>query len=520
MNILGKKYAQWLRENLLLGVVFLTGTSILIIEVVATRILSPYFGNTIYTFSSVLCVVLAALSVGYYTGGKLADRHPVHSWFYGLIYIAAITGVIMIALSRYWMPTWAYGITVPLTTGPLVASMILFIIPCIFLGMISPYAITLQESIRSDEGIGSIAGTMFFWSTLGSIVGSLSAGFILIPNLGLHLIIALVCVLLFVIAIIGFWYSKISIASNIFLTAGGIACSLVALGIARSEFTFPGLLYSENGVYEKISVVDTTLNAQSARILLQDRTMSSGVYLEKDDLAFEYSRYFKMYPLLQPNVRNVLVIGAGAYIMPMEMLTELPDATIDVVEIEKKLEEVSKEFFGLTDNPRLKLHFQDGRRFLHNQEHPYDIIFGDAYSSLWSLPSHLATQEYFQTAKEKLNPDGFFIGNFIGTLTPEPPSLIPSIMKTFQSVFPNSYFFAVRSHTDDRQNIIFVGYNSDTPVDFCGDEASKLDDEFHGRLCLGLIDTRPMRLDEQILLTDEYAPVDALSSKMFFKEKN
>ena len=178
---------NFIKKNSLLFVVFLTGACVLIIEIVATRILSPYFGNTIFTVSSVISVVLAALSVGYYIGGKLADKTPSEKVFYSIILSSGLSILFLQLLNLRLLPYLGYKLS--LMNGPLITAIILFFIPSFLLGTLSPFAIKLQELNAPDKGIGSIAGEIFFWSTLGSIFGSLATGFIFIPKFGINQIV-------------------------------------------------------------------------------------------------------------------------------------------------------------------------------------------------------------------------------------------------------------------------------------------------------------------------------------------
>lgn len=181
-------------------VVFLTGACVLVIEVVATRILSPYFGNTIFTVSSVISIVLAALSVGYYAGGKLADAYPTEKVFYSIIFMSGLGVVFLHLLTMYLLPLIGYKLSI--ISGPIVSAMLLFFLPSLLLGTLSPFAIKLQEKNFPQKGIGSISGEMFFWSTLGSIFGSLFTGFVLIPKFGISQIVISVAIVLIVLGFV------------------------------------------------------------------------------------------------------------------------------------------------------------------------------------------------------------------------------------------------------------------------------------------------------------------------------
>src|SRR3990167_7445723 len=118
-----------LKHNLLPVSVFITGSCVLIVEVVAVRALSPHYGNTIFTVSSVISVILAALSIGYYVGGKFADRHPSLQWFFGIILISGLLVLVFHFFSLVILPI--LSISLSLTSGPLISSLLLFLVPAL-----------------------------------------------------------------------------------------------------------------------------------------------------------------------------------------------------------------------------------------------------------------------------------------------------------------------------------------------------------------------------------------------------
>jgi predicted membrane-bound spermidine synthase len=174
--------------------VFLTGACVLIVEVLAVRVFSPYYGNTIYTVSSVITVILLALSVGYYAGGVAADRRPSRERFFGLILASGIVLLVLHIVGTLTLPAISGALSIQV--GPLVSAATMFLLPAVLLGMVSPYAIKLHSLAAPQQGVGSVAGTIFFWSTLGSISGSLLAGFVLIPTVGVNRVFIAVGVVL------------------------------------------------------------------------------------------------------------------------------------------------------------------------------------------------------------------------------------------------------------------------------------------------------------------------------------
>jgi Predicted spermidine synthase with an N-terminal membrane domain len=162
--------------------IFITGAAVLIFEVAAVRALSPYFGASIYVISSVLTVILAALSLGYYFGGRLADRRPEPGVLYIIIGMSGLVMNGLFYLSLHLFPI--AGSVLPITFGPLILAAVFFLMPAFLLGIDSPFVIKLLTT-NDTEHNGAVVGSTFFWSTIGSIVGSLISGFVLIPYLGL-----------------------------------------------------------------------------------------------------------------------------------------------------------------------------------------------------------------------------------------------------------------------------------------------------------------------------------------------
>lgn len=505
---------KFLKQNILLVSVFITGACVLIIEVVAVRILSPYYGNTIFTVSSVISVILAALSAGYYVGGKLADKYPSPKWFFRIILASGIVVIGTHFLGIITLPSLSVNFS--LAAGPLLFSVFLFFSPAFLLGMLSPYAIKLSSIQSPEQGIGNISGKIFFWSTLGSIAGSLSAGFILIPRFGISYIFIVTGFILFFLGFI-----PLVAAGNGRKRLITVFFAVIALTIAAffaTQQAKSNILYSKDGVYEKIIIYDGAFKNRPVRFFQQDRSSSGAMFLDSDDpsdLVYEYSKYYSLYEIFKPEVKNILVIGGGAYSIPKAFLSKLPDTTVDVSEIEPSLFELAKKYFKAEDNPNLRNYTEDGRRLLQVSDKKYDLIFGDAYQSIYFVPAHLATQEFFSIVKNSLSENGLFIANFIGNLAEQRPSFIFSEMKTFRNVFPNSYFFAVDSPEKTApQNIIFAGYNSDKKIDLNADLVLQNKNPIIGSLRDKIINPDNFDLSFYPILVDDFAPVEYLTAKV------
>lgn len=492
--------------------VFFTGAAVLILEISATKILSPYFGNTIFTVSGIITIVLIGLSVGYFFGGKLADKKPSPTWYYALICASGLGSLLIFFLKNSALPIM--GKNLSLFSGPLISSFTLFFLPVCVLGFISPYAIKLQEQ-RLQAGkpiIGSVSGQIFFWSTFGSIFGSLVTSFILVPFLGLNSILLLVSTLLILVGS-PLWFKVFSIKIKI-LGAISLLVLFTYSFILLLTFKLPNnVLFQKDGIYEKISVIKSKVDNRDVNFLIQDMSFSAAAFTENpDELVFDYTKYYSLYSLFLPKIDTALVIGGGGFSIPKALLKEQEEVLVDVAEIEPILLDVAKKYFGLSENPRLNIQIKDGRRMLKDSNKNYDLIFSDVYYSLYSVPAHFTTKEFFLLAKEKLSPNGIFIANLIGNLSDSKPSFIKSEIKTFQEVFPNSYVFATDSKSSEKnQNIIILGSNSNRRLH----SNDKLNTSLLTNLQNKMVNLEKLNLKEHKIFTDDFSAADIYMASVF-----
>ena len=188
---------------------------------------------------------------------------------------------------------------------------------------------------------------------------------------------------------------------------------------------------------------------------------------------------------------------------------------VDVSEIEPSLHDLAVKYFKVPKTDRLTSHVEDGRRFLFDTDKSYDYIFSDVYYSLYSIPAHFTTVEFFEIAKQKLNNNGLFIASIIGDLSRKEPSFILSEIRTFQSVFSNSYIFAVDSPAKaGPQIIILLGHKGDAVLDFSDESVHGHDDAFIRALADHLVDMDRFELSAYTALSDNYSPIEYFTAKM------
>jgi spermidine synthase len=397
-----------------------------------------------------------------------------------------------------------------LVSGPLASALILFFLPAFLLGMLSPFAIKLLTVHVPDEGVGSISGKVFFWSTVGSILGSLLAAFVLIPRLGIDRIVVSVGMAITLLGLSALIILKTK--KKFVIPAIVLATLLSSLTVAQLFEKDLRALYKRDGVYEEVAIYITeSMGFPQGKFLMlkQDLSPSGWMYLDSDEHVADYTKYYVLYKIFTPKAKDILAIGGGGYAVPKAYYKDIPDAIIDVVEIEPSLFDLAKKYFRVPTSDRLRNHVADGRRFLKDSEKKYDVIFGDAYYSLACVPPHLTTKEFFELTKSQLKDDGIFIGNFYGDLTTRSNSLMHILMKTFNSVFDNSYYFATTSPAIRIfQNIIFVGYNSDQRIDFKNLDLKKYNNALISSLPRKLINVSEIDFSVYPLFTDNYSPTE------------
>lgn len=498
-------HARYHKLALLLSVT-LTGMAVLIVEITATRMLAPFFGNSIFTISSVIGIVLAALGLGYYAGGVLADRKPSEQWFFSLIAVAGFSVLLLQLLNAVLLPRIAYRLS--LIDGPLIVSLLLFFLPALFLATLSPFAITLLHARGGGERVGRASGLVFFWSTLGSIAGALGTGFVLIPRWGIGDVIVGVGVGLVLLGVAGLVLARsMPRIVPVGIAILGLTCGMALREVAALETR--GLVFAADGLYDRIVIRDMPVQGRPARVLWQDHNVSGGVFLDDGSMAFDYTKYFDLYRLFVPELRTALAIGGGAYNVPAALLRDAPRAVVDVAEIDPTLHALAVRYLGLADDPRLRNHVVDGRRFLHDSERRYDLIFSDAFRSFVSAPPQFATREFFALARSRLRTGGVLIANFYGSLAPDSRAPVYAVLRTMREAFPQVYVVATGNPASEAlQNFIFIGHNAARRVDL-----RRADAVAFAYPMLKDVAARELRPPESLLqaypvLTDDYAPLE------------
>ena len=445
--------------------VFISGGSILVLEIAAGRVMAPHFGNTIYNWTSMIGIILAALSVGYAAGGRLADRRPSPRLFFLLMLAGAGLVALVPALRLALLP--AFEASMSVRSGPLFGGIFLFAAPSLVLGMLTPFAVKLVA--RNEATLGTVTGNLFTWSTVGSIVGTFATGFVFIPTFGLNSIFLATGVTLAAISLLGLYLFCLSDGKRRG-AIGGLPTAIFAwvgsaflVGAATSGSP-PGLteetIYFQENMYHTIRVYERDKEGGRVRELYLD-FQPEGAMVVGDDRAlhFEYTKFLEMTPLAVPDLRRALFIGGGAFTMAKALHLIRPEAEISVAELDPEVVDVGRKFFRLGNYPKIHVAAEDGRRHLRRAPGKWDLIVGDAYRGLRTIPSHLITREFFVEIRERLAARGAFFINLIAFRAGPGAPLYAAVYRTITAVFPEVWVFS----TDPQrptvpQNILFLAF--------------------------------------------------------------
>ncbi|MEW6308569.1 MAG: fused MFS/spermidine synthase [Bacillota bacterium] len=487
------------------AVVFLAGAVFMAVEVVGSRVLAPDFGSSVFTWGSLIGVFLAALSVGYYLGGEAADRLPGEPLLYAAL--GGAGGLTML------VPAVAPALTKAVLAadlgpriGPLAAAAVLFAIPAVLLGMVSPLAIKLRAA--SLSGLGRTAGRLYALSTAGSIAGTFAASFWLIPAFGTRPILTGLGLVLTGLSAAGFGLQR---QWRLAATPLGVAVVVIALLPGQPlPATSMVLVHEEESHYHRILVVEDG----HSRWLKFDNSWQSGMSLtDPFDTPTVYTGYFRLPMLVTPHARRVLFVGLGGGSAPKDFWRRYPRVAVDAVELDPAVVRVAREYFALPEDSRLRVVVEDGRAFLTKPGDEYDLIVLDAYYAD-AIPFHLTTVEFWRIAAGRLAPGGIVAVNIIGCLAGEPGGLFAAMYKTMGEVFADRAAYGVglgpASPATVRRNIIVFarGTGAQRLAPAIAVAALRASPEY-GEL-VATHYAAPEVGAAAAVLTDDHAPVDAL----------
>ncbi len=478
------------------ALVFGAGIGALATEITASRLLAPYFGSSTVVWANLIGIVLAALALGYWLGGRVADRRPEERLLGWIVLAAAVFVAVIPFAAKPLLDVTVEGLdtaSAGAVVGSFLAILVLCAPPVVLLGMVSPFAIRL--AVSSIATAGAVAGRLYALSTAGSLLGTFLPALVLIPAIGTQRTFLVIAVILAAT-------SCLMLGARYLLVTGLLAVLLVVPpGAIKAE---EGLIHEENSLYQYIGVVQ---RPDGRRVLhLNEGVAIHSVWWPDSVLTGgEWDMYLAVPSLLGRPLRRVAILGNAGGTTARALGVYYPDAAVDGVELDPAVTRVGREYFGLGDNPRLTVHDADARPFLRSTDARYDLIVVDAYRQPY-VPFYLATREFFRLVRDHLTPGGIVALN-VATV-PDDKRLVEAVGGTLAADFPQ-----VLAWPALRFNTLVIGLTRPLP-----------DAQFRRRLSSGPAALSPLRrllARDAVRMevgtrpwTDDRAPVEWLTDRM------
>ncbi len=489
-------------------IAFLSGLSVMGIELTASRLIAPYFGTSLFVWTNVIGVILVALSLGYWWGGKLSEHKPHLRTLLTIILIAgALLSIIPfilkpVALAVAFDASRISQAGLVIMLGSFILTVALFFVPIMLLGMTSPYLIKLVSHKQSD--MGNASGKIFAISTFGSIIGTFLPALVFIPTIGSKFTLLFFAGVLIVVALVGL------IPRRLF----GIL-PLVGLPMTMTNATLkplPHTLFEKESPYQYIQVVG---NDDAHYLVFNEGGAVQSVW--KKGSVWNGGNYWDVTALapllLKEGGAKTLLLGLAGGTVPRAMQTLYADDAqfhIDAVEIDPLVTKVADDYFGLP-HEKLSVHGGDARTAITFGEEKYDLIMIDAYANQMYIPFHLATQEFFSAVRERLTPRGFVVMNV------NAPSTDSAILQAISQTLAATYPYVYRIHVDVSWN--YMLYAADHPIDFSRFSSATLGDA-NFELFARTLPERVTRIafdPKRRVLTDDWAPLEHMTDRMIWQ---
>ena len=480
---------------------FIGSGCLLVLEIDAGRILAPAIGISLYTWTSVIGVVLAGISLGNWLGGRIADRRPGRSILSYEYLLGAIASSLILVLSRD-LGAIAAPESWPADLQVLWLAAVMFFLPSLTLGMVTPMIVKL--SLSSLDETGRVVGRIQAAASLGSIVGVFLTGFWLISAFGTRAIVADVTVALLILAIVcnPFWAELPPRAARAAGTVGAGAI-LVTLVVSVLTITYTEDCTRESNYYcIRVSSDETGQYRQLSLDLLIHGIVNP---TDPSQLVYPYEKlYGQVVDAKYKNPKSpvsAFAIGGGTYTFP-QWLAKNHSGTTVVAEIDKEVTDVAREDLGFRDTPAIRIIHKDARPVLRDRPagERYDLVLGDAFGDI-AIPYHLVTQEFNEIVKDHLKPDGLYLVNVVDGVHYD---FLRSYMKTLIKTFPQVRLIVEPGGAQGEQNTFVIAAGMVPPPQ-----------------------TQTMASPAQLasflnerkatILTDDHVPVDQLLAPVFAK---
>jgi spermidine synthase len=483
------------RNRFLYVLVFVVGTASLGAEIAAVRLMAPFFGASTIVWANTIGVVLVALSVGYWLGGRLGDSRPELRTLCLVVTAAAVLLAVVPFVARPFLDLSVDAldeIEAGAFIGSLLAVLILIAIPVVLLGTVSPWAIRL--AVPDVEHSGRVAGRLYAVSTVGSLLGTLIAALLLIPLLGTQRTFLVFAVAIALIAAAGLGWR--------FAAVPVMLAAVIAIPVGTVKATDEGeVIFETESEHQYIRVID---QPDGDRVLeLNEGQAIHSMYRPGSFLTGDVWDGYLVLPFaaLTELPERIAILGNAAGTTARAYGHYFPETHVDGVEIDPELEEVGLRYFDMGSNENLTVHDDDARPWLRRSEGGFDVIMVDAYRQPY-IPFYLATREFFELARDRLAPGGVVIVN---AGHPEGNDDLEQVLgRTMAEVFPT-----VLRDPIEPTNTLLIASEAPISARRLGAEAPELPGELANLARIEASRLGP-RLDGGAVYTDDRAPVEWL----------
>ena len=490
-----------MKQSKLELVAFITGSLVMILELTGSRVLSPYFGNSIYIWTGLIGIILGFISLGYYYGGLMADKSANPKLLATLLFYASVFTFFIALIKEPFLSFISQVTNGDIRFGSALAIIILFGPVSFLLGSITPIIAKLR--LNNLKSLGQDAGRIYSFSTLGSIFGTFLSGYFLIPNIGNTQTIYFTALSLLLTSI---W-----INNSLSKSQKTIIATLVLLFILNTRYGYLKIntIADIDTIYNRVLIRQYENQNKKIRTLTIDNSgVQSAIDINKPNkLITDYLVEFANITKKIDRPQNSLLIGGAGFVFPRFYINNNLGKNIDTVEIDPEMQKIAKKYFLFEASDNIKIITDDARNYPKYANKKYDLIYLDAFSSIVP-PYHLTTKEYLQSLSRLLTPKGVLITNLISSTTGKNSQFLTWQASTLKTVFPyvSIYKIELNKSASKSQNIILIASNNK-------DQISEVEsDPIFAKAKLKLDDY----LDENKVLTDNFAPVEHLTASLLF----
>lgn len=490
-------------------IIFIVDAIVMILELIASRLLSPYFWNSNIVWTSVIGIILLSSSLWCYLGWEIADKKHKEKSLKAILIMASL--VVFIIPFIQWFVLSNISSDIPnIKLWAILSTIILFFIPSFCMGTINP--IILKLKLENLHTAWKTAGKISAIWTIWAIIGTFIWWFVLVPNFwSNNIIFVLTIILLLTVFLVNCNFRE---RSNIFVIIMTIISYIAFIwfstrNLNKEDYIFSWIkntVISHDTEYWSVRIYNTLKNWENVRILNIDWWFESATFIDEGkeyDLVFDYTKYYDKMFDANIDINNVLLIWWWGYSYPKYYISHYTWKNMDVVEIDGKITEIAKKYFyldkllkefDLTNNKRLNLINEDGRTYLNNNDLKYDAILNDAFAG--DNPAKtLTTLENIKNIKKSLQQNGLYLTNIISSLEWNKSKFLRAEVNTLKKVFNNVYIIPCRS-SDDL-------YNSQNIMVIASDDDLNFDDSYD--LILN---------EDEVVITDDYCPIDSLIANL------